>query len=68
MTIRKSHAEMHEGPDAFDRFKKAMRTIVSVPQSRRRPAEESTRQGKTRREGSVIAGQFSEFSSAINRQ
>ncbi len=25
------HAEMHEGPDALDRFKKAMRTIVSVP-------------------------------------
>ena len=28
-----SHAEMHEGPDAFDRFKKAMRTIVSVPKA-----------------------------------
>ena len=24
---------MHEGPDAFDRFKKAMRTIVSVPKA-----------------------------------
>ena len=28
---KSQHAEMHEGPDAFDRFKKAMWTIVSVP-------------------------------------
>jgi hypothetical protein len=28
-----SRAEMYEGPDAFDRFKKAMRTIVSVPKA-----------------------------------
>ena len=34
-----SHAEMHEGPDAFDRFKKAMRTIVSVPKAAVIPAK-----------------------------
>jgi hypothetical protein len=33
-----SHAEMHEGPAAFDRFKKAMRTIVSVPKAAVVPA------------------------------
>lgn len=28
-----SHAEMNEGADAFDRFRKAVKTIVSVPKS-----------------------------------
>jgi hypothetical protein len=29
----KHHHEMHEGPEAFDRFRKAMLKIVSVPKS-----------------------------------
>ena len=36
--MSKDHSEMHEGPDAFDRFKKAMRTIVSVPKAAVVPA------------------------------
>lgn len=29
-----SHAsDMHEGPDAFDRFRRAMKTIVRVPKA-----------------------------------
>ena len=28
-----SHAEMHEGQDALDRFRKAIKAIVSVPKS-----------------------------------
>lgn len=29
-----SHAEMHEGPDAWSRFQKAMKAVVSVPKSK----------------------------------
>jgi hypothetical protein len=28
-----SHAEMHEGQDAFDRFRKAVKAVMSVPKS-----------------------------------
>jgi len=50
----KPPAEMHEGPEAFERFKKAMKAIVSVPHSviqkgieaeRRRAAKNPNRPG-----------------------
>ena len=40
MTI-KSHAEMHEGPEAWSRFQKAMKTIISVPKSAVVPAKKA---------------------------
>jgi len=51
MNPMKSH-EMHEGPEAFDRFRKAMAKIVSVPKSavvappkRHRPKQLAIRKG-----------------------
>jgi hypothetical protein len=48
----KAHTEMHEGPEAFDRFRKAMKKIVSVPKSavvappkRHRPKRPATHKG-----------------------
>jgi len=45
-------AEMHEGPEAFDRFHAAMKKIVSVPKSavvappkRHKRTEPATRKG-----------------------
>jgi hypothetical protein len=31
--VMKSHTEMIEGPEAWDRFKSAMKAIVKVPKS-----------------------------------
>jgi hypothetical protein len=33
MSGQKRHAEMNEGPEAFERFRSAMKRIVSVPKS-----------------------------------
>ena len=40
--MKQSHADIQEGPEAFDRFRKAMKTIVSVPKSAVVPARRKT--------------------------
>jgi hypothetical protein len=40
----KRHPEMNEGPEAFTRFKDAMRTILSVPRSELLRREEEYKQ------------------------
>lgn len=41
-----SHADMHEGPVAFDRFRKALRAIVGVPKTTVVPTTRKTEQPK----------------------
>ena len=43
-----SHAEMHEGQGAFDRFRKALKSIVAVPKSAVTDARKKTTPKKKR--------------------
>ena len=50
-----SHAEMNEGASALDRFRKAMKTIVSVPKNAVVPARKKTNKEK----GSQVVNRLS---------
>ena len=45
----RSQTDMHEGPDAFDRFHKALKKIVSMPKSAIPPRPSRTKQKAAKR-------------------
>jgi hypothetical protein len=47
--MAKTHSQMEEGSAAFDRFRKAMKTIVSVPKSAVVPEQKSTKRKATKK-------------------
>jgi hypothetical protein len=49
MTSNKSHAEMHEGQEAFDRFRKAVKTVIAVPKSALPPRPHRTKKKVAKR-------------------
>jgi hypothetical protein len=45
----KSHTEMIEGPEAWERFRNAMKTIIKVPKSPFKKAEAKKRKPSARK-------------------
>ncbi len=51
MAVKTQHADMHEGQDAFDRFRKALKTVVSVPKSALPPRPSRTKKRTAKPKG-----------------
>jgi hypothetical protein len=47
----KPHAEMNEGPEAFDRFRKAVQAVLTVPKSKVLEYEKKKARKKAARKG-----------------
>ena len=45
----KPHAEMQEGPDAFERFRKGVKTVMAVPKSALPPRPTRTKKKAAKR-------------------
>ncbi len=45
----KPHAEMQEGPDAFERFRKAVKAVIAVPKSALPPRPSRTKKKTAKR-------------------
>lgn len=52
----KRHAEIQEGPDALERFRQALKTVIAVPKSALPPRPARAKKKAAKRKSSLLVG------------